>query len=352
MHSLGSQFESLRSAIEPSQMRKQQAKKADDPVREHLETDESFAEYHENTFLYGSYKRRTAICDIKDVDLIVVTNFTTEDDPNDVLATLRDSLLEIYDNADLADQRRSIRVDRPFDDDTNSELTLDVVPAIYQSGDSGLLWVPDREKQQWVKSHPQGHIDCTSALNADSYQGKTFVRLTKMMKWWWQYQWERLQPSGENHKRKPKGFWIEVMCGQYADLDKESYPEQILALLENAFADFSDYRETGEMPELADPGMPGKTIKTSMDDDDFSVFLDVMETSLEDARAAVEAETELGAARSWRKLFGDKFPLTDGGSAKANLLRPPVVPGRGLTFPPRPIVPDKPEGFARAVRGL
>ena len=345
MYTLNSQFEELRSSIEPAKARKREALKADDPVRDHLETYESFSEHHVATFLYGSYKRRTAICDIKDVDLVVVTNYTTEDDPLEVLNALKDSLAELYDGADLADQRRSIRVDRPLLDDPESELTLDVIPAIYQDEPGGPLWVPDREKKTWVESHPQGHIDNTSALNAGSHQGHSFVRLTKMMKWWWQYQWEKLNPSAEGHTRKPKGFWIEVMCGQFADRDKESYPEQILALLENAFAEFEGFRDTGIQPELADPGLPDKTIKTSMTDEEFSGFLDVLEQALLDARAAVDAKTERRAAELWRRLFGDKFPLPAEESKRSSLLKAAAVPS-GLSFPAKPLIPSKPAGFA------
>ena len=345
MHTLNSQFEELRSAIEPTKARKRETLKADDPVRDHLETHESFSEHHVATFLYGSYKRRTAICDIKDVDLVVVTNYTTEDDPLEVLNALKDSLAELYDGADLADQRRSIRVDRPLLDDPDSELTLDVIPAIYQDEPGGPLWVPDREKKTWVESHPQGHIDNTSALNAGSHQGHSFVRLTKMMKWWWKYKWEKLNPSAEGHTRKPKGFWIEVMCGQFADLDKESYPEQILALLENAFAEFEGFRDTGIQPELADPGLPDQTIKTSMTDEEFSVFLDVLEQALLDARAAVDAKTERRAAELWRRLFGDKFPLPAEESKSSSLLKAAAVPS-GLSFPAKPLIPSKPAGFA------
>lgn len=345
MHKLDAQFEELRSAIEPAKARKKEARKADDPVREHLESHESFAEHHVATFLYGSYKRRTAICDIKDVDLVVVTDFTTDDDPLDVLNALKDSLNELYDGADLADQRRSIRVDRPLPDNPDSELTLDVIPAIYQDEPRGPLWVPDREKETWVASHPQGHIDYTSDLNAESHQGHSFVRLSKMMKWWWQYQWDKSNRSAESHTRKPKGFWIEVMCGEFADLSKESYPELIVALLENAFAEFESFRDTRIMPELRDPGLSDQTVKTSITDDEFSTFLDSLEQALIDARAAVAATTERRAAEHWRKLFGDKFPLPAQESKSSSLLKAAVAPAN-LSFPAKPLIPSKPAGFA------
>jgi tRNA nucleotidyltransferase (CCA-adding enzyme) len=76
MQTMFSAFEGFRKAIEPDGRVKKIAQAADDPVREHLEGHHSFAKRHVTTFLYGSYKRHTAEGDIKDVDLVVVTNFT------------------------------------------------------------------------------------------------------------------------------------------------------------------------------------------------------------------------------------------------------------------------------------
>jgi hypothetical protein len=273
-----------------------------------------------------------------------VTNYTTDDKPLDVLSALKDSLADLYDEPNLADQRRSIRINRPLSDDPDCELTLDVIPAVYVDEEGGPLWVPDREKEKWVKSHPQGHIDNTSQLNADSHNGKTFVRLTKMIKWWWHHQWEELNPSRESHLRKPKGFWIEVMCGQYADLGKESYPGQIVALMQNAFDDFESYRSSGVIPELMDPGLAEEVIKTSMTSAEFATFLNVLEKSLSDARAACDAKDERTAAQHWRKVFGDKFPVPPA-EAKSGLLQKAAVPS-GLSFPSKPVVPTKPAGFA------
>lgn len=353
MQTMDSYFEDLRKSIEPQKARKKEAQKADDPVRDHLETHESFAERHVTTFLYGSYKRSTAIGDIKDVDIVVITNFTTDDDPIDVLDELKDALAELYDEPDLADQRRSIRVDRPLPDVPDSELTLDVIPAIYQDEDDpdGPLWVPDRDKKCWVPSHPKGHIAYSSGLNEVSHQKRAFVRLTKMMKWWWKYQFESRKPKVASHERKPKGFWIEVMTGEYADLSKESYPELIVALLENAFNKFKSFRTTGKMPELPDPGLHDyqekkyRTVRTSMTDDEFEFFLEVLEESLDWAKKALNASSEHEASKYWRKFFGDTFKLAPADTKAESLLETAVTPG-GLSFPNKPIAPRKPGGFA------
>jgi hypothetical protein len=353
MQIMSSYFEDFRKAIEPDKTRKKEAQKADDPVREHLEGHESFADHHVTTFLYGSYKRSTAIGDIKDVDIVVITNYTTDDDPIDVLDDLKDALTELYEEPDLADQRRSIRIDRPLPDVPDSELTLDIIPAIYQDEDDpdGPLWVPDRDKECWMPSHPKAHIQYSSDLNADSCQKRAFVRLTKMMKWWWKYQFEKRKPKAASHERKPKGFWIEVMTGEYADLSEESYPELIVALMENTFKKFKSFRTTGKMPELPDPGLRDysdakyRTVKTSMTDDEFTFFLDVMEESLEWAKKALNASSEREASEYWQKFFGDTFLLAPEEKKESSLLSPAVAPG-GLSFPNQPISPRKPGGFA------
>lgn len=338
-------FEELRQAIEPDPKRKREAQKADDPVREHLETHWSFASRHRATFLYGSYKRSTAVGDIKDVDIVVVTNHRKADDPVAVLDGLKESLGYLYEGPDLADQRRSIRVDRPLPDAPGSKLTLDIVPAIYSGGPNEFLWIPDRDQATWVSSHPKGHLRHASDLNARSYQERAFVRLAKMMKWWWKYQFELKRPDAAAHERKPKGFWVEVMTGQYADLSKVSYPELIVSLLDNGLHAFRRFRADGQIPALGDPGLRGKRIGTSMTGQEFALFLDTMEESLEWAREALYASREERAREYWQRFFGDEKALTNARGAGGALLSPAATVG-GLSFPDRPVAPRKPGGFA------
>jgi hypothetical protein len=338
-------FEELRQAIEPDPRRKREAQKADDPVREHLATHWSYASRHLATFLYGSYRRSTAVGDIKDVDIVVVTNHTKSDRPVAVLDGLKTSLGYLYPAPDLADQRRSIRIDRPLPDVPGASLTLDIVPAIYSGGVDDFLWIPDRDKATWVASHPKGHLQYTSYLNSQSYQERAFVRLTKMLKWWWKYQFERRWPGVPAHERKPKGFWIEVMTGQYADLTKASYPELIISVLERSLRAFQGFRSDGRVPPLPDPGLPTEKIATSMSAQDFAVFLGVMEESLAWARAAWTASSEERAREYWDQFFGDERDLAKANGASGGLLSPAATVG-GLRFPDKPVVPRKPGGFA------
>lgn len=341
-------FDELKTAIEPDPKYKKHAQEADDPVREHLSTDPSFADYYANSFLYGSYARSTAIGNIKDVDLVIICNYSNYSSPLTLLNKLRESLEGLYDNASLGDQRRSIRVDEPLPDVPDSKLTLDVIPAIYQNGSDGALWVPDREKREWTASHPRGHMAHTTRLNAASNQGR-FVPLAKMMKWWWKHQFELKQPRVESFKRKPKGFWIETMTGQYVDLSKDSYPELIVSTFENAFGSFRKFRSDDRIPTLDDPGLPGKSIKISMMTDEFAFFLDTLEESLAVAREAANSTSESRAAELWQTIFGGTAEISKslkGTSSGGSLLKPAAVSGgSSLRFPPNPIEPKKPGGF-------
>lgn len=342
-------FDELKTAIEPDAKYKKHAQEADDPVREYLRTDASFADYYANSFLYGSYARSTAIGNIKDVDLVIICNYSNYSSPLTLLNKLRESLEGLYGNASLGDQRRSIRVDEPLPDIADTELTLDVIPAIYQNGSDGPLWVPDREKREWTASHPREHLAYTTRLNAASNQGR-FVPLAKMMKWWWKHQFQIKQPWVESFKRKPNGFWVETMTGQFVDLSKESYPELIVSVFENAFAGFRKFRSDNRIPSLDDPGLAGKTIKTSITEDEFAFFLDTLEESLAVAREAANAVTESRAAELWQAIFGDMAETSKslkGTSGGGSLLKSAAVTtGSSLRFPDKPVEPKKPGGFA------
>ena len=142
-----------------------------------------------------------------------------------------------------------------------------------------------------------------------------------------------------------KGFWIEVMTGEYVDLSKESYPELIVSLMEKAFGAFKSFRTDGRIPQLRDPGLRGQTIQTSTTKEEFALFLDTLEESLVWAKAAINALTEGKASEWWRKIFGNRFPLAQDSKTSQNLLSPAAVPS-GLHFPNRPVTPRKPGGFA------
>jgi hypothetical protein len=66
--------------------------------------------------------------------------------------------------------------------DDDNEFQLDVVPAIPISRPDGPVWIPDRDAQKWVASHPKGQMAFTSKRNDDT--NGYYVHLVKIMKFW------------------------------------------------------------------------------------------------------------------------------------------------------------------------
>lgn len=306
MSKLNSTFDEFLSAIEPGDKAVKYAIKAHEPVREFLQSDESsFKEYVVDTFLYGSYRRHTAVGDIKDVDIVVLTNFDISDDenpPNNVLKKLKASLSKFYKDPENPEyQRRSIRINDPLPDEV-TDMTLDIIPAVPVDKNDGVLWVPDKEVKSWVYSHPNGHIENTTQLNSEECSQGKFVPLVKIIKWWWKYQCSVLIPKTE--RPKPKGFWVECLVAENFDPNQRYWADHFITVLQNISSKYSNLQS---VPELKDPGLQDETIKTSMTLDEFKFFINTVEDSLDLAKKANTEGSEAESQRLWQQIFGEKF---------------------------------------------
>src|SRR5450759_3828144 len=99
MSKLNSLFDKYLNAIEPDKEAKEYAAKAHSFVRQKLEQDPKLSDYVVGSFLYGSYKRHTAVGDIKDVDIVILTSYDLSDPqntPHHVLRQLKDALARCY----------------------------------------------------------------------------------------------------------------------------------------------------------------------------------------------------------------------------------------------------------------
>lgn len=300
----GEFFDELLGKINPDDEAVGYAQEAHTRVRANLEQDEAFSQYVTGSFLYGSYKRQTAVGDIKDVDVVVLTNFDINDPENTpakVLRKLKAALARCYDDPENpAYQRRSIRVNDPLPEHIDIELTLDIIPAVPLDGDDQPLWVPDREQQKWIQSHPKGHLSYISGLNADDCSGGKFVPLVKLMKWWWKYQCQLRQPKVE--RPKPKGFWVECLTAEHFDPAQTSYAEHFVTVLANIS---TKYSQPTYVPQLTDPGLPTQTIKTNMELAEFQVFMNAVDECLDMARRALEEADSARSLELWQAIFGD-----------------------------------------------
>jgi len=303
MATLNSLFTDFLSNIEPDEDTRAEAIDAHEPVREWLANHKTFGAVHVETFLAGSYRRRTSVTPIKDVDIVVVCAMNAYDprDPKKLLTKLKAAL---DDNRKYktrtTPRRRSIQIEL-------SNIDMDIVPTVAPSGTDHPLLIPDRDVTQWFPTHPKGHITWTQNLNAatkahENDKGR-FVPLVKMARWW---KYERLRG-----KRHPKGHMMELMAGYYHDSLARDWADVFIAWVERTTTALAPYRQTGSMPSFSDPGLSGQTIKTGMEQVDFNRFYDELQATFPLAmRARDLATTDLTAsAKIWRQIFGDKFPL-------------------------------------------
>lgn len=299
-------FRDFLSNIEPDEETRDDAINAHTPVREWLASHGNFGAIHEDTFLAGSYRRRTSVTPIKDVDIVVVCSTAAYNNAANPRALL-DRLKRALDDGKkyktkTPPRRRSVQIEL-------ARIDMDIVPTVAPSGADAPLLIPDRDATRWFDTNPKGHIAWTQGLNKDA--DGTFVPLAKMARWWKR---ERLRSH-----RHPKGHMIELIAGYHHDPAARDWADVFVAWAERTANALRVYRQAGILPTFADPGQPGQSIKTGMEIANFNRFYDELDrTRALAVRARDLAATDLMAsAKLWRQIFGDAFPLPDEGARAA-----------------------------------
>jgi len=293
-----SYFRRYLRAIQPTRASRERAVQLHKTLRDRLATDTHFQDWYDSSFLYGSYRRNTAVQPIKDVDVCVVLGInTSEHKPEAVVQRLRRVLERNGYEDKTALQRRSVRIDL-------SGTTLDVVPVVAQDGDDKPLWIPDRALTRWVETHPKGHLAATTALNKDS--NDRYVPFVKIVKAWYRHQAHTLRGV---ERPKPKGFTLEALVAQYQDPDAPGYAEAFVTFLSNVWDACGADLARGVFPAVPDFGHPGQTIALRMTPTEARAFGAIIQDSLAKARTARETEGVAASAVAWQEIFGPKFPV-------------------------------------------
>lgn len=327
-----SQFRKLLSDIEPSQTTKSDASAGHENLRKYLKDDDTFKKHRETDFLSGSYKRHTAIRPKKkdgvvsrpDVDIIVVTNHTKNDEQQKVVDLLYDTLKLKYST--IRKQARSVGIE-------TNKVDMDVVPIIAPNGMDGTLYIPDRKKEEWIETNPPKHTEWTTEVNMDS--GGLFKPLVKLMKWW-----RRQNPT---ISKKPKGFVIECIVAECMDKNERQYDELFVGTLEEIVEKYAFYIGFRIVPHIEDPGVPSNSVMNGITFDSFEGFYNKVKSHAEKGRDAINEADKEKRLKLWRDIFGPRFPTNESANS-SSLLKNAVEPS--LSFPDRPIKPNKPGGFA------
>lgn len=287
-------FDKFLSNIEPSVSTVKYISSVQTNLREYLEKHEKYKSVHKDTFLSGSYAKHTSIRPVlndkkRDVDIIVVTNYSKSKNSIDVLEELRDVLREkdIYSNAEL--QSHSIGIEL-------EGISIDVVPVIEDSCDDQLYYIGNSDDGSWTKTDPKGHKSWSTEVNANN--NNLYKPLVKIFKWW-----RRVNcPSTTKY---PKGITLEKIIADNLGDSSLSTEDFFIATIQNIIATYKEnYTEKGINPVIYDPSnkVSNNDLLGGYKTSDFKSFVDKLSEQA-DVLNLEGTDNEI-----WRKILGSKFP--------------------------------------------
>ncbi len=286
---LASDFKTFLSSIQPGEQEVTAAKTAHEKVRDELKTDSESKDAHQDTFLSGSYARRTAINDINDVDVICILDIDHKITPPDVLLTWVQGILSNYYD-DVRPQGRSIGAAG------KGGVWLDIVPATPVSATDGPLWIPDRDARKWVETHPKGQIAaCTERNKATNGY---FVQVVKLLKAW--------RDGLPTKSCQLKSYILEALIHKTIGTPS-SHAAAIVSVLEGIETSYGMYRGSGVVPSISDPGYAAVNVTKRLPSKEFDDFMIQVKSSAQTARRAYNSATESESRKLWQQLFGSEF---------------------------------------------
>lgn len=331
-------FLELLQDIEPSHTTKSRASDAHSGVREHLRTHGEFQNRYVSSFLSGSYARDTSIRprttddgqERPDIDIVIVTNFTRDDRPDDVLREVANALSNGGRGYKVERvNKRSVRVE-------TSQAEMDIVPVFETLNE---YMIADRETDSWLFTNPPVHTSWSVQQN-QLFDGR-FKSLVKMFKWW-----RRINPTSS---KRPKGFVLEVLMSRHGPHAETHYGEAFARTLDNIRAAYAFGTHVTQKPFIADPAVSGSDILAKVTEPQWEAFIDKVRVYASIARRAQDAEDMEDATMQWQRVFGNRFKPT-AEAAKADAyggLASALPASHGYSFPDSQADPrNKPRGFA------
>lgn len=131
-----------------------------------------------DSFLTGSYRRRTLIAPMQeaDVDIVLVLDRSyRRRGPRAVLDLVKDTLRETYPSSAISRNGQAVTI-------SFSAFTVNVVPAFTPWWDSSSLDICNSGDNTWIRTNPRKHIEISSNINQRA--GGLLVPSVKMLKAW------------------------------------------------------------------------------------------------------------------------------------------------------------------------
>ena len=313
------------------------AKRVQAEFREALK--EALGDIYADSFLGGSYRRKTQAVTLKDLDIILVLNDPTGRFRASARATLHylKDVVTVYEPVGI--RRVKCRaVECQLDGYT---FWADIVPALVDE-DGGLLLAYNNEEEgldEWRPADPKGQTQACVDKNAQT--DGAYVPVTRICKFW-----NQSFTSSPSQEKPVPSYWVEAVL--HTALDGPSdWPTAVVAFFENAVRHLSS-----PWPTVPCPGDPENYVDEKLDDQRRLDALAKVEAVLPTARAAAAARNIDEALELWGRVFGSAFPApstSDAAVAKALKKRTATVSGTGVTAleTGRRPIPSRSHGPAR-----
>jgi hypothetical protein len=284
-------FEKYRQRLELSETERQNTIKRHNEVRDVIRADFSV----DRDLLTGSYKRHTKTKPLKDVDDFFVLSQKERDKyrskpPADLINAFVKSLRATYGEAAVEPGRRcaTVEFERNTTDVEGKVLSIDAVPA-FDLGDC--YEIPDRVREDWVKTDPEIHMEQATAKNKEL--GGKWVPLVKMIKRWNRSADKPIKPA----------FLIEVMMQGLVDAPFTTYPSEVRRFFAAALG--------GLDRQWPDPAGYGPPVSEQMTRQLIAVAKEKLRQAEMKAALAVRLEKQGKQGESvalWCEIMGRYFP--------------------------------------------
>lgn len=271
-------------------------------LRERLERDGYFGDLISDTFLNGSYARRTTIRPIRDVDVVIVVgNDWLDVSPVKAMESLRRKLSQWYDGGRTRKRRRAVQIQL-------SSVDLDALLAVAPDGDGEPLRIPDRNQESWILTHPRKQLALCERLSECT--GGNYSRLVRLLKAW---------VAGRISSRvAPRSFVLE--CSAYYIMAQA--PTKFSGAVPAAFVELLnglsrwDFGRSGWFswgsPTVPDPALPDVNVADRWASGSADCVRRGFELALRRCAAIEKARWDETAIAGWGELFGGTFPAPSG----------------------------------------
>lgn len=281
-------FEDFLHNIEPSKTTKDYISSIQRNLREYLINHPKYKEKVLYTFITGSYAKHTCIRPTKydgktDVDIVVVLNYTENDDSKEVLDELYKVCKEKYDK--VTKQSRSIGIEM-------QGIDVDVVPMIRDISED-MYKIGNKKDGTWKRTNPKGHIEWCSEVNKNNCN--KFVRIVKIFKWW-------RKNNCPDTVKYPKGITLEKIIADNLYNCDNTYENIVFNTMTNIESMLKSYIEKEIKPFISDPGIQFNNLSDSYEFKDFKSFYNKIKLHIKLLKESNFSN------ESWRKVLGNEFP--------------------------------------------